>query len=75
VRIEDLEIDTAARAVRRGGQVIELTPREYALLEFLAVRQVRSSRAPRYGKHVYEFNDDATSNVVGRVHRPPAAQD
>src|SRR5262245_41485203 len=36
IRIYDLEIDTAARTVRRGGEAIHLTPREYALLEFLA---------------------------------------
>src|SRR5262249_10211963 len=36
LRIHDLEIDTSARSVRRAGQAIQLTPREYALLEFLA---------------------------------------
>src|SRR5262249_36514974 len=35
LRIHDLEIDTAAHTVRRAGQDIHLTPREYALLEFL----------------------------------------
>src|SRR5207253_5315690 len=36
LRVEDLEIDTAARSVKRGGKAIHLTPREYALLQFLA---------------------------------------
>src|SRR5712692_8752051 len=36
LRVHDLEIDTASRTVRRGGQTVRLTPREYALLEFLA---------------------------------------
>ena len=36
LRIHDLEIDTAARIVKRAGKEIHLTPREYALLQFLA---------------------------------------
>src|SRR5262245_15596751 len=36
LRAHDLEIDTTARTVKRAGQLIHLTPREYALLEFLA---------------------------------------
>jgi DNA-binding response OmpR family regulator len=64
LRIDDLEIDTAIRAVRRGGQVIELTPREYALLEFLVLRQGEIVTRSDVWEHVYEFNDDATSNVV-----------
>jgi DNA-binding response OmpR family regulator len=64
LRIDDLEIDTAVRAVRRGGQVIELTPREYALLEFLVLRQGEIVTRSDVWEHVYEFNDDATSNVV-----------
>ena len=35
LRVHDLEIDTAARTVKRAGQAIHLTPREYALLQFL----------------------------------------
>jgi two-component system copper resistance phosphate regulon response regulator CusR len=41
IRIADLEIDTAARTVRRGGDVIHLTPHEYALLEALAAYEGR----------------------------------
>src|SRR6516164_3896013 len=36
IRVNDLEIDTATRTVKRAGRSIHLTPREYALLEFLA---------------------------------------
>ena len=36
IRIHDLEIDTTARTVKRAGKPIHLTPREYALLQFLA---------------------------------------
>lgn len=37
VRIGDVEIDTSARVVRRSGRAVELTPKAYALLEFLAL--------------------------------------
>src|SRR5690349_12023983 len=39
LRCHDLEIDTASRTVKRAGQPIRLTPKEYALLEFLAYHQ------------------------------------
>jgi DNA-binding response OmpR family regulator len=42
IRIADLEIDTAARSVRRGGREIRLTPREYTLLEALARNEGRT---------------------------------
>ena len=35
LRVADLELDTATREVRRGGRPIELTPKEYAVLEYL----------------------------------------
>ena len=37
--IEDLELDTQLRRVRRAGQGVELSPREYALLEALATHE------------------------------------
>lgn len=36
LRFADLEVNTATREAKRGGRRIELTPREYALLEFMA---------------------------------------
>src|SRR5262245_64504009 len=41
IRVFDLEIDTAARSVKRAGQAIHLTPREDGLWEFLAFHRVR----------------------------------
>ncbi len=62
--IADLEIDTAARSVRRAGNAIPLTPREYALLEFLAARRGTVVTRTDIWDHVYELNSDAGSNVV-----------
>jgi DNA-binding response OmpR family regulator len=62
--IEDLRIDLTAQRVRRGDEEIELTPREYALLEYLAMRAGQTVSRSEIWEHVYEFNDDSSSNVV-----------
>ena len=64
VRIFDLEIDTAARAVKRGGQTIHLTPREFALLEFLAFHRGKVVTRSMIWEHLYDEQDENTSNVV-----------
>ncbi len=64
IRIEDLEIDTSARTVRRAEKVIELTAREYALLQFLALRRGQVVSRTDIWEHVYDFNAVTESNVV-----------
>jgi DNA-binding response OmpR family regulator len=64
LRIHDLEIDTAARTVKRAGQPIHLTPREYALLEFLAFHPGRVVTRTMIWEHLYDEHDENTSNVV-----------
>lgn len=64
IRIGDLEIDTAGRMVRRAGETIELTAREYALLEFLAMRAGELVSRTDIWEHVYDFHSSAQSNVV-----------
>jgi DNA-binding response OmpR family regulator len=64
IRIYDLEIDTASRSVKRGGQNIHLTPREYALLEFLAFHRGKITTRSMIWEHLYDDRDETTSNVV-----------
>jgi DNA-binding response OmpR family regulator len=64
IRIHDLEIDTAARTVKRSGRWIHLTPREYALLEFLAFHRGKVVTRPMIWEHLYDEEDENTSNVV-----------
>jgi DNA-binding response OmpR family regulator len=64
LRICDLEIDTAARTARRGGHAIHLTPREYALLEFLAFHRGKVVTRSMIWEHLYDEHDENTSNVV-----------
>ena len=64
IKIKDLQIDLARQEVRRGKQEISLTPREYALLEYLAVRAGETVSRTDIWEHLYEFNSAASSNVV-----------
>ena len=64
VRVHDLEINTATRTVKRGGQSVHLTPREYALLEFLAFHRGKVVTRSMIWEHLYDEHDESTSNVV-----------
>ena len=64
LRVADLEVDTVSRTARRGGREVALTAREYALLEFLALRAGRPvSRAEKWD-HLYDPAADPRSNVI-----------
>lgn len=64
IRVHDLTLDTAARSVARGGKKIPLTPREYALLEFLAFHAGSVVTRTMIWDHLYDEYDENTSNVV-----------
>lgn len=64
LRCHDLEINTAARNVTRAGKPIHLTPREYALLEFLAFHRGKVVTRSMIWEHLYDEYDENTSNVV-----------
>lgn len=64
IQVAGLQIDTASRRVRRGREEIELTPREYALVEYLALRAGETVSRTEIWEHLYDFESEATSNVV-----------
>jgi DNA-binding response OmpR family regulator len=64
IKVHNLTLDTAARQVERSGQKIHLTPREYALLEFLAFHRGRVVTRTMIWEHLYDEYDENTSNVV-----------
>jgi DNA-binding response OmpR family regulator len=57
-------VNTVSRIVRRGGERIDLTAREYALLEFLARRMGEIVSRTEIWEHVYDFRSTVESNVV-----------
>jgi DNA-binding response OmpR family regulator len=64
LRILDLEVDTVHRIVTRNGQRIDLTVKEYALLEFLLRNARRPLTRTMITEHVWDIHFDSVSNVV-----------
>ena len=64
IKVGDLEINTAAKEVKRAGERIDLTAREYALLEFLAARAGQLVSRADLWEHCYDFQAEAQSNVI-----------
>jgi two-component system copper resistance phosphate regulon response regulator CusR len=64
VRVADLEVDSVRRRVTRGGRVIDLKPKEYALLEFLIHHKGRPLTRSHIIEHVWDIHFDSISNVV-----------
>lgn len=64
VQIADLEIDLRARRARRGGTVIELTAKEFALLECFALHPDVVLDRATITAHVWDDNHDPFTNVL-----------
>lgn len=62
--IGDVTIDTVARTVRRGEAPVDLTAKEYALLEYLALHAGEVVTRTRIYEHIYGEEEDTFSNVV-----------
>lgn len=62
--IRDLCVDTRARRVTRAGRVIQLTTKEYALLEYLAKRQKQVVTRNDIAEHVWDDSFDPFSNLI-----------
>lgn len=64
LKIEDLEVDRVAHAVRRAGRVIHLSPKEFALLEFLMRHEGQPVTRTSIVEKVWKLNFDTMTNVV-----------
>jgi two-component system copper resistance phosphate regulon response regulator CusR len=64
MRVDDLTVDTRARRVERGGDVIALTTKEYALLEYLVRRQGEVVGRADIAEHVWDDSFDPMSNLI-----------
>ncbi|HEX6436292.1 MAG TPA: response regulator transcription factor [Candidatus Binatia bacterium] len=60
----DLRLDPATREVTRGGKRIDLTPKEFALLEFLLRRHDQVLSRAVIAQHVWGVNYDTFTNVI-----------
>jgi two-component system copper resistance phosphate regulon response regulator CusR len=64
MRVADLEIDRLTQQVRRGGRRIELTPKEYGLLEYLAAQPGRVFSRTMIVEHVWDESFEGLTNIV-----------
>jgi len=64
VEIEDLVLDAASHRVARAGRQIELTAKEYALLEYLVRRAGRLVSRSEIAAHVWDESFDPFSNTI-----------
>ncbi|MEI6871840.1 MAG: response regulator transcription factor [Verrucomicrobiota bacterium] len=60
----DVVVDTAKRSVSRGGTPVELTAREYALVEFLALHNGELVTRTQLYDHLFDENEDSFSNLL-----------
>ena len=63
ITLNDLIIDNSAKTVKRNGDLIDLTAREYAILEYLAMRQGAVISRSEIEEHIYDELVSPMSNV------------
>ena len=64
LRIADLEIDRLSRQIRRGARKIELSAKEYGLLEYLALNTGRVLSRAMIIEHVWDQSFEGLTNIV-----------
>jgi two-component system OmpR family response regulator len=64
VAVADLELDDDAHLVRRGGEVVDLSPTEYKLLRYLMVNAGRVLSRSQILDHVWEYDFGGNATVV-----------
>jgi two-component system OmpR family response regulator len=67
LRVADLELDQGTREVRRGQEVIELTPKEYAVLEYLMRHAGRVMSRTLITEYAWGYHFDPGTNIVDVV--------
>jgi len=64
LRMADLELNLESKVVTRGGQRIDLTTKEYALLEYLLLNRGKVISRVDIAEKVWELNFDTNTNVI-----------
>lgn len=64
IEINDLQINTATKEVKRGGKDLHLTPKEYAILEYLALNKNTVLSRTDIIEHIYDESFDRDSNII-----------
>jgi DNA-binding response OmpR family regulator len=64
VNIRDIQLDISSRTVKRSGEKIPLTNKEFALLEYLLLNKNKVVTRTMISEHVWDIHFDAGSNVI-----------
>lgn len=64
LELGDIAVDTAARLVMKDGEAIALTPREYGLVEYLALHRGSVVSRTELYEHLFDENEDTLSNLL-----------
>ena len=64
IELGEVAIDTAARIVSLAGKAVELTAREYALVEFMALHRGEVVTRTQLYEHLFDENDSSLSNLL-----------
>jgi two-component system OmpR family response regulator len=64
LEVGDIRVDTAARRVSRSGETVHLTPREYALVEFMVLHRGKLVTRTMLYDHLFSEDDDSLSNLI-----------
>lgn len=64
IEMGPIVVDTVSRAVKKDGQHVPLTPREYALVELLALHRGKLVTRTMIYDHLFDEEDDSLSNLV-----------
>jgi len=67
LRVGDLELNRDTREVTRAGELIELTPKEYAVLEYLVRHQGRVMSRTLITEYAWDYHFDPGTNIVDVV--------
>lgn len=67
LRVDDLELDQGTRDVRRTGELIELTPKEFAVLEYLMRHAGRVMSRTLITEYAWGYHFDPGTNIVDVV--------
>lgn len=64
ILVGELTVDTKAKTVKRGDTLLLLTPREFSLLELLAMHRGQVVSRTQIYEHLFDENEDSLSNLV-----------
>lgn len=64
IQVADIELDLSQKQVYRGGEMVDLTSKEYQLFEYLASHQGQVISREQIREHIWSFDYEGESNII-----------